>query len=379
MRTPPDRREEVTLADDDEWRIPAQYDVEPLEDESGETALIQDTRSEAPGRRRFPPEPGPALLAVLAALLLLLLVPAGIWLASDDDDATAAADTTVGTQTQPTTSDTEPTTAPETTTVPDVTGRSLSEARELLAADGFEVRSRRATSDRPRNEVLSQVPAADSDAERGSDIVLTVSGGTDTVAVPDVEGSSVREAVATLREAGLRARTEQVESDEEPGTVVGQDPAAGDEVAKDTIVLLDVAKEPVSLVRVPDLVGERSADARSELRSLGLRWTQRPVESEREAGTVVGQSPRAGADLREGGVVTLEVSTGPPSQTVPDVVGLDEAAAIRELRNAGFVPLVVDEPTSDESEDGVVLGQSPVSGTARRKGSTVTITVARFS
>jgi serine/threonine-protein kinase len=380
VRTPGDGSDEVTLADDDGWRIPAQYDVEPQPSEADETVLIQNAPTETPDRRRFPPDPTPGLLAILAgALLLLLLAPAGLWLASRDDDATAADPVTTGPTTGPTT-DTQTTTAPSaTTTVPQVTGLQVSEARELLTADGFEVRVRRTDSDRPQNEVLSQAPAADSDAERGSVVVLTVSEGEETVAVPDVEGSSAREAVATIRDAGLRARTRQVESEEETGTVVGQTPAAGDEVSKDTVVVLDVAKAAVRLVSVPDLVGGTSADARSELRSLGLRWTQRPVESSRDAGTVVRQSPRAGTDLREGGLVTLQVSTGPSTIAVPDVVGLDEAAASRELRRAGFVPVVVDEPTADEAEDGVVLGQSPTSGAERRRGATVTITVGRFS
>ena len=144
-----------------------------------------------------------------------------------------------------------------------------------------------------------------------------------------------------------------------------------------TVVALQIA-EPTT-VRVPNLVGMRAADARSRLRSLGLGSTQRPVESPRPAGEVVSQSPGAGAELREGGTVTLRVSTGPASVAVPDVVGLSEAAATRDLEAAGFVVQVVDEPTVEPAEDGTVLAQSPSAGASRREGSTVTITVARLS
>jgi serine/threonine-protein kinase len=136
--------------------------------------------------------------------------------------------------------------------------------------------------------------------------------------------------------------------------------------------------EPAT-VRVPNLVGMSSADARSRLQSVGLRSTQRPVESSRPAGTVVSQSPGAGAELREGGTVTLRVSTGPARVEVPDVVGLNEAAAIQELEAAGFAVRVVDEPTLLPTEDGIVLDQNPRAGSSRREGSTVTITVARFA
>jgi eukaryotic-like serine/threonine-protein kinase len=130
---------------------------------------------------------------------------------------------------------------------------------------------------------------------------------------------------------------------------------------------------------VPDLVGTRSTDARNRLRGLGLRFTQRPVESERPSGEVISQSPRAGAALEKGGTVTLRVSTGPPGIALPDVVGIDEASAIRELETAGFVVRVVDEPTFDSAEDGIVIEQSPPGGATGRAGRTVTITVARLS
>jgi serine/threonine-protein kinase len=136
--------------------------------------------------------------------------------------------------------------------------------------------------------------------------------------------------------------------------------------------------EPAT-VRVPSVVGLRAAAARERLRALGLRPTQRPVQSSRPAGEVVRQSPGAGAELREGGIVTLGVSTGPATIAVPEVVGLSESAAIRDLESAGFVVSVVDEPTVEPTEDGFVLRQNPAGGTNRRKGATVTITVARFT
>ena len=282
--------------------------------------------------------------------------------------------------TQRTTTAPETTAPPATVVVPDVVGEQLPEARELLEADGFAVRVERQSSDRPSNEVLSQRPPADEDAERGSVVVLTVSQGVERVAVPTVVGMRESAAADALREEGLEPRSRPVESDEPPGTVVAQNPAAGTEVERGAVVTIDIAEapEPV-LVRVPDLVGERSADARSRLRELGLRPTQRPEQSSEPAGTVVGQTPSGGAEVREGSVVTLRVSTGPPRTEVPDVLGMDESSAVAELERAGFVPRIVDEPTAEPTEDGIVVGQSPTGGTPRREGTTVTIRVGRAS
>jgi beta-lactam-binding protein with PASTA domain len=380
--------EETTLADG-EWPVAEQYRVEPSEKpvEDGTVVIEQQVRPDDPAPfRRFPPDLGPGLLAaLLAVLLLLLLIPAGLWLAGrSDDDPQASA----GTETLPTTT-TEPpaTTTPAATTVPDVTGRTVTQARELLEDAKLRSRVRRVDSDRPPNEVVTQNPEAGTEGKPGSIVVLTVTGAPARILVPDIEGTPAGEATATLLDAGLKVRTRLVPSDAPEGTVLGQSPAAGEEVPRGTLIALQIAEpratpppttEPTT-IRVPNLVGMRAADARSRLRALGLRSTQRPVESARAAGEVVSHSPGAGAEIREGATVTLSVSTGPASVAIPDVVGLNEAAAIQGLEAAGFVVRVVDEPTIEPTEDGVVLQQSPPAGTSRPEGATVTITVARFS
>jgi eukaryotic-like serine/threonine-protein kinase len=120
------------------------------------------------------------------------------------------------------------------------------------------------------------------------------------------------------------------------------------------------------------------ADARRQLRSLGLTVTVVQVRSDEPAGTVVRQSPRAGAELRKGATVRLAVSTGPRTVDVPDVTGLDEGSARSELEGAGFEVRVVDQETTDPTEDGVVLTQEPAGGTAA-SGSVVTLTVGRLA
>jgi serine/threonine-protein kinase len=61
------------------------------------------------------------------------------------------------------------------------------------------------------------------------------------------------------------------------------------------------------------------------------------------------------------------------------VTGLDADSARVKLENAGFDVAVVDQPTSDPDQDGVVVDQDPLGGTEADNGSTVTITVARLS
>ena len=388
-----DEAAEESTVSDEEWPVAEHYRVEmpasPADE--GETVIVSEATVAEPGpMRRFPPDIGRGVAMGLAGVLLLaLLIPAGIWLSSRaDGEPTAAAVDGQSPPPPPTTTEQQaPPTAPVSRTIPTATGRTLPQARALLEAAGFRVRFERVASEQPRDEVVGQTPESGAKAEPRSIIVLTVSGGPERVAVPDVEGMSARDADGVLGDAGLDSSTRPIASDERPGTVVEQTPAPGEEVSKGTVVALRIAEErdtqpatpDPATVRVPDLVGSTSADARSRLRAAGLRWTQRPVESPRPAGEVISQSPRAGATLREGARVTLGVSTGPPAVELPDVVGMDEASAIRELETAGFVVRVVDELTFEPADDGIVVAQSPSAGTTRREGATVEITVARLS
>jgi serine/threonine-protein kinase len=373
--------EDETIADP-EWPVPDEYSVEP----DGEGARVVASRGDAAGtRRRFPPDLSAGAVALLVAALLL--IPAAIVLVSyardDEPESAQQADATP----EPAPTDGSTGTQPRVRPVPDVTGSPVSEARSTLEDAGFRVRTRPTTSERARGEVLAQAPAASTDAARGQLVVLTVSRGPgmrpapapEVVAVPDVAGIPAAEAGRLLRAAGLEPQIRLVRSGERAGTVLSQQPGAGAEVAPSTSVTIVVAKAPpATSVTVPDLRGLTVAAARRELRELGLRSTSVRVAASDDAGTVVGQSPRAGTSLREGQVVRLRVSSGPALVAVPDVVGLDELTATGRLEDAGFRVEVLEEPTDDPAQDGVVVSQEPAGSGRLEKGSVVTLTVARL-
>jgi beta-lactam-binding protein with PASTA domain len=201
------------------------------------------------------------------------------------------------------------------------------------------------------------------------------------VEVPGVVGLSASDAVVAIRDAGLEAMIHLVESSTPAGTVLRQSPAEGASAPRGSSIRLEVAKSrptPPVRIDVPDVVGANVAEARRQLRSLGLAVTVVQVRSDEPAGTVVRQSPHAGAELRKGAAVRLAVSTGPQTVDVPDVTGLDEDSARSELEGAGFEVRVIDQETTDPTEDGVVLAQEPAGGTAT-EGSVVTLTVGRLA
>lgn len=394
VRDDADDATQILPAGDADWPVSDLYRIEQegtsVDDMSAmdATVVARAPVPEQPIERRLPVDPVPGLLAAIVAVLLLVGLAAWLVSRGEDDDG----DLATTTQELPTTAPTETSTTPTTTTpaserdVQDVVGMAVGEARSSLEEAGFRVRVVRRESTRRAGEVLEQAPKAGSVLAADEMVVLTVArvpapdAEPSNVRAPDVVGVAVSSATRALREAGLQPRIELVTSDEPAGTVLAQSPQPGREVADGSVVELEVAKarQPaVERVEMPDIVGDNVADARAGLEDLGLRVRVVRVVAADPAGTVVGQSPEAGAAVRDGGTVTLRVSTGTAEVTVPDVVGFDEAAARLQLESAGFDVRVTDQSTTDPAEDGLVVEQTPRGGSTARERALVTIIVAR--
>ena len=116
---------------------------------------------------------------------------------------------------------------------------------------------------------------------------------------------------------------------------------------------------------VPAVTGMRQEPAEAAVRDAGLEPESTQQQSSKPAGIVLGQSPDAGAEVDEGSSVRLAVSTGPPRETVPDVVGQTRTEAVDALAAAGFETEVA-EAFSDKKA-GIVVSQDPKAGAAARR------------
>src|SRR5205085_1464025 len=76
--------------------------------------------------------------------------------------------------------------------------------------------------------------------------------------------------------------------------------------------------------------------------------------------------------------ITLTVSKGPTTTTVPDVTTFDQDTAKQTLKNSGFKVAVNKVETSDQSQGGVVLSQTPEGNTQAKPGATITINVGKY-
>jgi serine/threonine-protein kinase len=261
-----------------------------------------------------------------------------------------------------------------------VVGADQASAEAGLRQAGFKTDATTKTSDRPEGEVIGQDPAGGSEAEKGSTVDLTVSGGPAQVLVPAVVGLTEKSAVARLEKRGLKAEpTEQSSTSVEKGRVISASPSEGQKVDKGSTVALTVSSGPEQ-ADVPDVTGKSYDEAKSQLEAAGFKVTRKDQESaDEDPGTVLGQDHKGGTQAPEGTTIQLTVAKEPSQIAVPDVTGEDQAAAIRRLSAEGFE---IDQQSRDVGTpdgDGVVIEQAPGAGEKAKKGSPVTIVVGKFN
>jgi beta-lactam-binding protein with PASTA domain len=124
--------------------------------------------------------------------------------------------------------------------VPNVTGLDAPTARSRLAEAGLIMRrgDTRFSASVPAGGIVDQSPSAGTMVQPGSVIVVAVSGGSESFSMPDVTGLPLAAALETLKQKGLTARVERVESKLASGTVASTLPSPGAEVSTaDTVTV----------------------------------------------------------------------------------------------------------------------------------------------
>jgi beta-lactam-binding protein with PASTA domain len=135
------------------------------------------------------------------------------------------------------------------------------------------------------------------------------------------------------------------------------------------------ASPAAAKVAVPKVVGIRYQAARFQLREAKLASTLTRKASAKPKGMVLGQAPKAGGAVRRGAVVTLVVSTGPPSVALPDLVGLSAADATKALRTRKLTPVL--RHARAKATPGTVYAQKPKAGTNVKRGARVVLQIAQ--
>jgi beta-lactam-binding protein with PASTA domain/predicted Ser/Thr protein kinase len=197
------------------------------------------------------------------------------------------------------------------------------------------------------------------------------------VRVPRVIGRSLSTAEAILTRHHLKTSVGGRRYAQAPaGTVLAQDPSAGQLVKEGRIIALVLSRGPAH-VQLPDVVGEPQQAATATLQDMGFRVRTLPQASTEMAGTVLAQDPKAGRSLPEGSTVTLYVSSGLNAAiNMPNVVGLPVDTAAADLKNIGLYVSKTDYAPSS-APYGTVLQQSVAPGAKVQNGQGVVLTLSQ--
>lgn len=156
--------------------------------------------------------------------------------------------------------------------------------------------------------------------EKGSNVLLTVSSGSEGVEVPKVVGISEAEAVAALSKAGFPVnKTQGHDAYIKEGNIITQSPEAGTKVPAGTTVVIRVSQGPeVSKVQVPDAIGKDESEGMAIFVEAGLQMgkvTEVNHSDPAMAGLICYQSYSVGDYVDAGTVVDVSISIGPEEAT----------------------------------------------------------------
>ncbi|MBI2692076.1 MAG: serine/threonine protein kinase [Solirubrobacterales bacterium] len=127
---------------------------------------------------------------------------------------------------------------------------------------------------------------------------------------------------------------------------------------------------------VPNVVGRAAGDAQSRIAEAGFKSQVFSQTNKAPVGEVISQSPAGGEKAKKGSTIILNVSSGPGEVEMPDVGGLSESAATKQLEALGLTVKVTREFDPDIAR-GKATRTVPGVGEKAQKGSEVELYVSK--
>ncbi|MET7478228.1 Stk1 family PASTA domain-containing Ser/Thr kinase [Streptomyces sp. NPDC005648] len=193
--------------------------------------------------------------------------------------------------------------------VPNVTGKSLDEATQILEGDDYKFVVKTKTEEsttEDANTVLDQDPKLGAEVQKGSTITLTIAKAPQTVAIPDVTGQSCDDAKSTLSDAGLNGNcvNTPTNDDSQDGKAIATNPTIGTQVKKNSAVQINIGEKQNSQVQVPNIQGQTLGNVKQALRQAGLQ-VGNIQGSQDDNAIVISSDPSQGSTVNQGTSVNL--------------------------------------------------------------------------
>ena len=220
-----------------------------------------------------------------------------------------------------------------------------------------------------------------SGAERTQEAVTaeeeTDEDGDTVVPMPDVMGLTMDQAEERLGESDLIPEWEEVMDEAQKGTVIDQEPQAGETVERYSKVKITASSGSDQLdlaaLGILEMTEEAAKDFFAQNRITAS--FQRQYSDTVELGKVISCDPMT---VKAGDAVTVLISDGPEQEmtVMPDLLNRTEEEALALLAEAGLNPGRVTYDNSSTVPKDSVMGQEVPRGTAIMRGSEVGYTVS---
>ena len=283
-------------------------------------------------------------------------------------------------------------TGPAPRTLPELKGKTLQEATDMLTQLGLNIVQGDPVFDDtiPAGSVVSwSVPdqpnlVAGNTVTKGVTVRVQLSKGP-APRLPDVTGKTLDEATAALAAQQLKISQGPPAFDENvpQGSVISwsvpghPELVAGSVVDPGTTVQVVLSNGPAPRT-VPTLTQMSPADAKTTVEGLQLVYAQGPDEFSDSipAGLVLRQDPAPGTEVPKGATVTVVVSKGPDVVAIPNVVNLALQQAQDTLSAAGLSVGTVTGNANGVVTAATVNGSPVTAGQTVKRGTAVDLTLS---
>lgn len=203
----------------------------------------------------------------------------------------------------------------EMVTIPDLSGKTLEEARTELnklrlqvVQSGVELHDFYELG-----KIIAQEPEAEKKSRLNQVVKVLVSAGKEKVTVPRLTGRTLELILPTLQESRLRkGKVSHVHTSKyAAGKIISQFPPPDHEVGVNTRINLLVSQgEAEKKYLMPDLLGKRAALVIAKLKEMDFRVgdVRRTYYPGLEPGIIINQSPKQGGRIQKRNIIALEVS-----------------------------------------------------------------------
>jgi eukaryotic-like serine/threonine-protein kinase len=200
------------------------------------------------------------------------------------------------------------------------------------------------------------------------------------ITVPEVQGMEADEAKTKLESAGLKISKEMEITDDviEEGKIIKTNPEEGSTVKENSSVTLYISsgKEKYEL---SDYLGRDYEDVVRLLDNYNFKDIKvTEVNDDSDPGTILSQDPESGEKVvPEETILEFEVSKGPEKITLKDLTQYNTRGAQDYLSSVGLTLDTSQEAFHDTIPAGMIISQTPVTGTEMKKGDKVSVVVSK--